>query len=135
MDIKYDRIESFQNVDGWPALRVLSAVNAVDGNAGGCILCIRDVGGVQFARDPVLGTKDRIQRDAGGLGEDVDGAASLRVNASLVGQESDFLFAGRGAEHVEVVGLEHVDSGLHRSVTRGQAAGSGLGLVVSGDAL
>ena len=83
----------------------------------------------------VLGAEDRIQRNARGLGQHVDGAASLRVDAGLVGQQSDFLFAGGGAEHIEVVGLEHVDSGLHGSVARRHAAGSGLGFVVSGDAL
>ena len=134
LHVEHDGVESFQNIGGWPASGVGVAVNAIDRNAGGRVLRVGDVGGVHRAGDAVLGTEDGIERDARGLGEDVDGAASLRVQAGLVGEQSDFLFAIGGADGIEVVGLEHIDSGLHRSVAGGDAAGRGLGLVVSGDA-
>ena len=134
LDIEDDRIESFQNIGGWPASGVGVAVNAIDRNAGGRVLRIGNVGRVHRAGHAVLGTEDGIERDARGMGKDIDGAASLRVQTGLVGEQPDFLFAIGGADGIEVMGLEHIDSGLHGSVTGGDAAGGGLGLVVSGNA-
>jgi len=42
VDIEHDRIQSLQDVNRGPALGFFGAVDAVNGNAGGCILGIRD---------------------------------------------------------------------------------------------
>ena len=79
----------------------------------------------------MLGAEYGVQRNSGSLGQDVNGAASLRVDSGLIGEQPDSFLGRAPANQVEVVRFQHVDSGLHRSVADRQPAGSGLGLVIA----
>ena len=50
----------------------------------------------------MLGTEDRLKRNAGRCGEDVNGAATLSIDAGLVGEQADFPLAGASPDGIEV---------------------------------
>ena len=79
----------------------------------------------------MLGAEYGVQRNSRSLGQDVNGAASLRINSSLIGQQPDSLLGRAPANQIKVVRFQDVDSSLHRSVPYRQPAGTRLGFVIA----
>ena len=116
LEVDDDGVEVFE-VFGLRALvGVLGAVEAGDFEAGGGVDLLADVGRVLGAEDAVLGGEEADEFDAGAGGaQDVDGAAALRVEAGLVGEQADAevasMLGGEAFEGGEVGGFEDVDAG------------------------
>src|SRR5262245_36153521 len=71
------------------ALGVRGAVEAVNAHPGHGIGCVADILLVQGAEDSVLRADDSRQLDSWGVGQSVDGALALAVEAGLVGHHTD----------------------------------------------
>lgn len=93
---------------------IVFAVEAKDGEAGGGIF-----GGGNFfvvaAGEAVLRAEERDELHAWGVGEQVDRAATLRIEAGVIGDQADVLVAqGR-----EFLCFEDVQAGLHAAGAAG----------------
>ena len=86
------------------------AIDGIDGQAGGRVFRIGDVGaGIGVAPHPVLGGKELLQPDFRRVVQDVDGGTEVPVHAAGVGHQAD-TFAD---EAFEAAGLQHFDAGFH----------------------
>ena len=83
----------------------------------------------------MFGAEDRIQRDTRRSREHVNGPLSRRVNSSLIGHQSNVLLPFRRLEHIKSALFEHINSVLHRAVTRAHPPLRAQCLVISRDAL
>lgn len=99
------------------------AIEAVDGKASGGIVRGREFF-VVASGEAVFGTEERDEVKAGSFSEQVDDAAAVGVEASVIGDEAD-VFA---AEWRELLRFENVEAGLHASGMAGMFfCGSGVG--------
>ena len=135
--IDHHRIQPLQHVQRRTPRRVARPVDAVDRDSGRRILGILDVGRVQRSCHPMFRTENRIQRNAGHVGQHVNRSASFGIDAGLIRQQSD---ASRSPapgrmQRRELRLLEHVNSRLHRSIPHRQLARRALHFVVAGDRL
>src|SRR5579863_6365655 len=69
LNVHHDGIEGFERFKRRATRGVSGPIDAVNGDAGSGVLGVVDVRGVERSSDAVLGTEDRIERNAGNVGE------------------------------------------------------------------
>ena len=104
LHIENQRVDSFEHVVGRRAGVAVEAEDRQTGNAVGGAFHF----GVSFSSDAVFRTEDRDQFYAVGMGQDINRAPALRVDAGLIGDQAD-VFA---LQRREIHPFEDVDARL-----------------------
>src|ERR1700678_975650 len=104
LNIENNRVDSFEHVVGRRAGVAVEAEDRQTGNAVGGAFHF----GVSFSSDAVFRTEDRDQFYAVGMGQDINRAPALRVDAGLIGDQAD-VFA---LQRREIHPFEDVDARL-----------------------
>ncbi len=100
LQVNHHRVQTLKHIERRAALRVAGAVDAVYRHVGGGIHRISHVASIKLTHRAMLGSKNRRQLHPRYLGKNIDGAPSLGIDSSLIGEHTNAarscILGGRG---------------------------------------